>query len=96
MTLHCVYTVANATTRQALQNTAADTDVVLLLGGAVTLATAQHPALEQWLGMKLRLYALAEDIAAHGVAATHTAVEVVGYAGWVSLSEQHRTQQVWR
>ena len=89
MTLHCVYAVSalrDGTLTRALN----DGDCVLLLGYAV-VATDAH----ELLPATTRLYALAEDLDAYGVDSTNAALERIDYDGWVALSSELTTQQLW-
>jgi len=95
MTLHCLYASPESTAALRCRAALAPGDAVLLLGAAVRLADPAHPALPQWGGgHEAALYALQEDLAAHGVAPAPL-VTAVDYAGWVRLSEELPRQQVW-
>ncbi|GAB5415837.1 MAG: hypothetical protein Cons2KO_34400 [Congregibacter sp.] len=71
-------------------------DAVLLLGQAVTLSGQGPEALAPWLQCGAKLYALIEDVQAYGVEAKCDAVELVDYAGWVTLSERYALHRHWR
>jgi sulfur relay protein TusB/DsrH len=96
MTLHCLYRLPPAPTALACLDRLAPTDTLLLLGSAVLLARPQHPQQAPWLLSGARLCALEEDCAAHGIRERSPHIEAVSYAGWVTLTETHRLQQVWR
>jgi len=96
MTLHCLYASPESTAAQRCHAALAPGDALLLLGAAVRLADPGHPALAHWrAGHGAALYALQEDLAAHGVGTPTPVVTAVDYAGWVRLSEELPRQQVW-
>jgi sulfur relay protein TusB/DsrH len=95
-TLNCLYGSAASPAAQRLLATLEDGDVVLLLGEAVSLARATHPALTDWQSRGAKIFALKEDIEAYAIIPVHASVRVLDYAGWVNLSELHRTQTLWR
>lgn len=95
-TLNCLYASETSAAAQSLLAALTSHDVVLMLGHAVSLLRPTHPELESWLATGATLYALDEDLLAHGIQAPHEAVTVLDFAGWVRLTEIHRTQTVWR
>ncbi|MFT4769954.1 MAG: sulfur relay protein TusB/DsrH [Glaciecola sp.] len=95
-TLHCLSaSSASAAGRRLLAQIERD-QTVLLLGKAVVLAAASHPELPQWIASGVALYALEDDLQAYAVTELHPCVIRTDYAGWVALSESHRTQTLWR
>lgn len=95
MTLHCLYSAPSGDPASRCLAALATGDAVLLLAAATTLARPGHPALSRWINAGARLYALDEDLAAHGVDAPAATVTVISYGGWVDLSLQQERQQVW-
>ena len=89
MTLHCAYALS-ALRNGALSRALATGDCVLLLGSAV-VAT-------DWLDhlpATTRLCALGEDLDAYGVHYSNADLERIDYDGWVALTTELATQQVW-
>lgn len=87
MTLHCLYLPHQL---EALLAALGPDDGVLLLSTAVTLAV------QPWVKTaENSVYALREDLAAHGIHQEANNTQSVDYAGWVSLTERYRTQQSW-
>ena len=95
MTLHCLYRAPNSPTANRLLEQVAAGDLVLLLGEAVILARETHPELASWVAAGATLYALRDDLAAHGVAALAPEVTAADFADWVALSERCVTQVAW-
>ena len=95
MTLHCLYAAPDsAVARRCLDSVAAG-DALLLLSHAVTLANPCHPGLPDWQSTGVALYALQEDLDAHGVAQIDDAVTPVDYAAWIALTLDRPRQQLW-
>jgi sulfur relay protein TusB/DsrH len=95
-TLNCLYGDETSSAARSLLAALSRDDSVLILGRAVSLLRPTHPELRDWLATGAHLYALDEDLLAHGIQTPHEAVTVLNYEGWVRLTEVHRTQTVWR
>ena len=90
MTLHCVYSPAALEPASGLAGALASGDAVLLLDAASCLASVGVD-----LGDAIEVYALADDVAAHGVANPVAGIRCLDFDGWVALTESHPRQQVW-
>ncbi|WP_439100468.1 sulfurtransferase complex subunit TusB [Congregibacter sp.] len=95
-TLHCLSCTPRSPAAQRLLARLEPQDPVLLLGKAVILAGESHPEIQEWVATGALLYALEADLQAYGVSALHPSVVSADYAHWVKLSENHRTQTLWR
>lgn len=96
MTLHCLNKPVDSSAAARLHTQLQAGEALLLLGPAVRLASEHHPQLPRWLSKSLLLYALEEDLQAYAVHAVHGSVERIDYAAWVTLTEEHATQLLWR
>lgn len=90
MTLHCIYSPSALSSGSQARDVMSDGDAVLLLGSAVALAGSDIA-----IPTGVRLFALAEDLDAYGIVDSVEQITRVDYDGWVALTRDHYTQQVW-
>ncbi|WOJ95818.1 DsrH/TusB family sulfur metabolism protein [Congregibacter brevis] len=94
--LHCIASAPLSPAGQRLLAQLEKDDPLLLTGKAVALAAASHPSITDWVATGAVIHALEEDLLAHGITDLHPSVITTDYVGWVSLTENYRTQVLWR
>ncbi|MGF1724600.1 sulfurtransferase complex subunit TusB [Photobacterium nomapromontoriensis] len=73
-----------------------ENDAVLLIQDAVIAVMAENSALDAILKQRVKIYLLAADMQARGLAFDESGhFEVVDYKGFVSLTVKHETQMKW-
>jgi sulfur relay protein TusB/DsrH len=90
MTLHCIYSASALSSGSQARDVMNEGDGVLLLASAVVLAGSDIA-----IPAGVQIFALAEDLDAHGIVECSKQVTRVDYDGWVALTQHHCTQQVW-
>lgn len=96
MTLHTVNLLPDHADCQRCIGQLAPGDAVVFLGRGVWIASAGSAWWRHWERDAVDLYALADDLAATGLAGHRAAaVGVVDLSGLVALSEQHACQRAW-
>jgi len=96
MILHCLSCDAYAPAVDDMLAWATTGDTVLLLGHACNMARPGHPRLAELVASGVRLHALDDDLALHGIDTPDERVRSVDFSDWVTLASDCGQQMNWR